>query len=211
MQGPQSGALLWRVQRDGSVTTEQVTPPGPFGGDAYDINDRGLVAGSRLLVPYVYDSRSGVRTELPTIRGQGEALSVNNLDQIAGFVINFQNAHSVTVWDRGDDGAWRANNLGVLPYPHGYCKPYAINNRQQLVGTCLAEGPVPPEAWVTVNGDLTQLKDLVDPEAGSHWQFYDAYDINDAGVIVGGGVEDGEAAGFVLVPLQSPKRRAVRK
>ncbi len=217
MQGAQSGAMLWRVRRDGSVGAERVTPASEWSANAYDINDRGLVTGSRVdpeanaLVPFVYDARSGKLTPLPMPQRHGEALAINNADQIAGFVIDERNAHRVTIWSRGGGGQWEATDFGYMPYPHVYCKPYAINSHRQLVGTCLAEGAVPPEAWVLIDGRLTRIEDVVAPEVAARWQFLEAYDVNDSGVIVGAGTEDGQAAAFMLVPMSPPKRRAVRK
>jgi len=217
MAGAQSGAFLWRVQRDGTVLSERLTPPSDWTAEVFDVSDRGLAAGARIdpeanaLRPFVVDVRTKELTYLPAPRLQGQATAVNNLDQVAGSVLAFNNASHITIWNRSEEGAWLATNLGTLPYPHGHCKPHAINNRQELVGTCLADGPVPPEAWLWANGKLTPVRELVSPDVAAHWQFYDAYDINDSGVIVGSGVEDGRPAGFILVPELPARRRSVRK
>jgi uncharacterized membrane protein len=218
MQGPQSGAMLWRVQRDGTVLTERVTPASDWAANAYDINDHSLVTGSFIdvdanaLRPYVFDARTREMTILPAPRLRGEAKAINGVDQVAGSVLDAQNANRVTIWNRRDDNSWHTTDLGILPYPHVHCSPNAINNRQQVVGECLAEGPVPPEAWLWTNGKMTPLENLVSPEIAARWHFYNAYDINDSGVIVGAGLEDGHPGAYILVPEAPPaRRRAVRK
>jgi probable HAF family extracellular repeat protein len=45
---------------------------------------------------------------------------------------------------------------------------------------------------------MTDLNHLIDPSMG--WQLMDAFDINDAGQIVGAGQINGETHAFLLTP-----------
>lgn len=93
-------------------------------------------------------------------------------------------------------------DLGVLlGYEHSLA--YAVNNVGQVVG--ISWSPVHRANAVRRaflyeqrSGTMTDLNQLIDPASG--WLLLDAFDINDAGHIVGSGLLGGERHAFVLLP-----------
>jgi len=144
-------------------------------GQARDINDNGLIAGCANTVPVTWDFNR-IATSIPgTPDGAtGCARRTNNLGHIVGFTTVNGNTHA-TLWRNGV-----MLDLGTLP-GHEYSMAFAINEMDQIVGLSRdTDGSHGNEQhpFLWDNGVMTDLGTL-----SGTWGI--AYDINDAGHIVG--------------------------
>jgi hypothetical protein len=84
------------------------------------------------------------------------------------------------------------------------CSAHAINNVPQAVGSCWTSAPNAPSVlehavlWQR-DGSVTDLNAQIDPRAG--WLLRYARGLNTAGQIVGQGYLNGQAHGFLLIPI----------
>lgn len=62
-------------------------------------------------------------------------------------------------------------------------------------------------AFLFSNGAMTDLNSLIDPASG--WGLTSAFDINDAGQIVGSGTMAGQDYAFLLTPIPEPETYAM--
>jgi hypothetical protein len=79
-----------------------------------------------------------------------------------------------------------------------------MNNAGQVVGMAFAaEDPAlpvrTPFLYDYQTGEMIDLNNLIHADSG--WQLMDALDINDAGLIVGRGIREGEMHAFLLTPV----------
>jgi probable HAF family extracellular repeat protein len=80
--------------------------------------------------------------------------------------------------------------------------PYAINNKDQIVGADYAGLGFSTRAFLIEGGKLIDLNSLISPFAG--WFLSVATDINDEGLIVGSGIQpDDEYHAFLLTPSET--------
>ena len=86
-------------------------------------------------------------------------------------------------------------NIGTLP-GCTQTRARAINKSKQVVGSCWGAGISP--AWLWNGSTMVDLTTLIDPAEG--WELSTAYDINDAGKIVGSGTHHGLGRAFVMTP-----------
>ena len=87
-------------------------------------------------------------------------------------------------------------NIGTLP-GCTQTTTYAINKSKHVVGTCSGTGI--SRAWLWNGSTMVDLATLIDPAEG--WdQLQVAYDINNSGQIVGGGIHHGLGRAFVMTP-----------
>jgi hypothetical protein len=148
----------------------------------------------------------GVLTVLDPAPGasSSRATDLNDIGQVAG-TPGIRGMHSIPDSGRAflyDHETRTTTDFGTLP---GYQNSvaFAVNNVSQVVGF----------AWLPLNeadpirtaymydhrtGVLADLNQLV-PQ-GSGWYLMDAFDINDAGQIVGRGLVGGEMHAFLLTP-----------
>jgi probable HAF family extracellular repeat protein len=77
----------------------------------------------------------------------------------------------------------------------------AINASDQVVGISSTNSGA-QLAFLYDNGSMKDLNTLDDPDSG--WIFWEAFDINDSGQIVGLGTHNGEPAAFILTPIPEP-------
>jgi probable HAF family extracellular repeat protein len=163
---------------------------------AYGVNDSGTVVGygdlaSGLFRAVVWQS-DGSTFQLGTLGGANSyAAAVNDAGQVVG--------HSEIA--SGYDHAFLASNgilrdLGTLDGGCSYA--YGINNGGAVVGYSWSETANNPRAFVYTGGVMEDLNALI--TAGSGWQLYEAYAINDLGEITGIGSFDGQVSAFLLQP-----------
>ncbi|MEX0641189.1 MAG: dockerin type I domain-containing protein [Pirellulales bacterium] len=164
-----------------------------FDGQAWDINNGGLVVGHGEL-PHCCSAVTWTSDEgVVTLDASGGAEAVNNLGDVVG-------------WQGGRAIMWRQNGekVDLGSFPDGAAPtPYGINDHGIVVGGHNPFGPNPrPFIWDETDG-LRNLNDLIDPASG--WTLTRAQGINNSGQIVGQGIgPNGYPEAFVLTPLESP-------
>lgn len=172
---------------------------GSFGGTyaaAEGINDSGVIVGWSDYYPNNTSSRrafryaNGQMTDIGTLSGgQTVGNDINNGGRIVGYSDNAQGKARAFVHVNNN-----MYNLGTLP---GQSESYAqaINNNNQIVGTCNFSVATKFEPTGPKN-----LNDFIAP--GSGWSLQRAQDINDSGQIVGLGWLNGGYHAFLLTPIQ---------
>lgn len=177
------------------------TDLGTLGGilsQAWDMNDTGVIVGdsadaSNFGRAFRYTDADGM-VALGTFGGwYDSARAVNAAGTIVGYASAF------------GGGQWRAARWGAdgVPVDLGtlgglVSAAYGVNTAGEIVGWSQnAAGQ--DRAFLIAGGVLVDLNTLL-PE-GSGWVLTHAYDINDAGQIVGAGLLDGRMRGFRLTPL----------
>lgn len=181
---------------------------GTFGGDASTaaaINGGGAVVGSAGLpdsnivnpLRHAYLYQGGALQDLGTLGGaNSEAYDINDLGLIAGWsetAFNPDgNAPSRPFLYQG--GAML--DLGSLGGNWGYAR--GLNNAGLVVGQSGLPGDdyASAHAFLYRGGHMVDLNSLAGLADG--WQIVDAYDINDAGQILGWACHDGACAGVRL-------------
>jgi probable HAF family extracellular repeat protein len=189
---------------------------------AFGLNDVGHVVGRSLaelpggelgLRGFLWED--GRMTALDPLSGDvaTEAFDVNDAGDIVGaswyYTTQFFSAKTATLWR---DGGSEAIDLGLVPAAPGSCSfnPYwhksiarAINDRGQIVGEamCITSG-APKAAFLWEDGVMHNLNDLIPP--GTDLDLRSARDVNDAGEIVGYGIDPlGRLRAFLLTPLDT--------
>jgi probable HAF family extracellular repeat protein len=164
-----------------------------FDGVAYDINDAGQIVGHEYVAGgnHAYLLSGGVRTPLGTLGGNDtSAIRINNNGLIAGNSQLLNGSYHGFLHTGGqmhDLGTLGGAGSGV----HG------LNNNGQIVGSSDTSGGA-AHAYLYRNGEILDLNDLIPQNTG--WILSYAMDINDNGLIVGGGKKDGVSRAFLLVP-----------
>jgi len=211
-----------------SGTMTAIFPPEADNSWAYGINDAGEVVGGGPQGAFLWDD--GVISNLGV---PGRATSINNSGQIAG-IRRLQPTSNGFIWQDGNltllgalggisswaydindsgvvvgaaqipDGEWHAyiledevmTDLGTYSGRKSYAE--AVNNEGLVAG--YSDG----RAVMWEDGTLHDLNDLIPSD--SNWFLMHAFDINDAGQIVGYGYVDGLILNraFLLTPIPEP-------
>ncbi len=187
--------------------------------EAYDVNDSGQTVGQAstgslpstscpfLWLPTAAYGLPAGLSDLGNLGGSnGKAEGINSQGQICGWSTisdDGWNVHAFLWLPSADYGlAAGLNDLGALHAGDtAYAYARAVNESGTLVGSAGADDSTSPSAFVWDSaGSMRDLNGLIDPTAG--WgQLWEAWDINDAGQIVGRGVSpSGDAHGFLLTP-----------
>ncbi len=187
-------ALTWS-----NGQSQELPSPGAYASFAYDVNNKGQIAGYVSGTPDALFPRhaavwsGGVVNEIGNLIGRGSdsvALDINEAGQVTGYGTG----------DRGETvGFLYANGqvklLGSLGGDYTY--GYAINNAGVVVGTSAFAGTPQGHAILyTEDGGLVDLNSLLPADSG--WVLYTARDINDDGSIVGEGSFNGVPSGYRL-------------
>lgn len=171
-------AALWNTAAGGAATDLE-TAGHPF-STAYAINSTGQVAGYAFASgdgsyhPTLWDPVAG-QTDLGTLGGNaGFARAINDQGQVAGYSTLADNStNRATVWP--PQGGQDLGTLGGTT-----SEAYGMNNLGQTVGFSNTPGDADMHATLwDAAGSPTDLGTIL----GTHKSF--AYDINDAGLVVG--------------------------
>jgi len=161
------------------------------------INEAGKIAGHTRVpgADHAFFWDSATMQDLGTL-GTGDyswAEGINDHDQLVGrskISTEVTDFHAC-LWDSG-----HAVDLGTLGGQYAYA--YAINNRGTIVGS--SNGGFSGDHALIVMYGLTVDLNLFLP-AASGWTLRGAYDVNDAGHIVGTGTIGGQYHAFLLTPV----------
>jgi probable HAF family extracellular repeat protein len=182
-----------------------MTSLGTLGGPestAFSVNQVGQVVGSaetsnmndRAFIWTDFDgdniSDLGEMKQLPDMGLSSAANGVNDLGVAAGFVLNSQFQRRAAIWN--DTTAFVP--LGLLA-GSVESEAFDINNLGQVVGRSGT-----PFIWQA--GEMKSLRSLIPQDLG--WTLLSAIAINDDGLIVGEGLQNGKQRSYVLVPVPEP-------
>jgi probable HAF family extracellular repeat protein len=182
--------------------------------DAQAINASGQVVGtsgnfssSRGYSDYAYLYTNGATKNLGSVAGKtdSEGCGINNSGQVVGKAFSLQGVANGAVC-LGDtaflfDGASMID-LGTLPGWSCSCA-CGINNNSQVVGSCYDAAQESSRAFLCCDRTMLDLNSLIDPTSG--WILEEANAINDAGQIVGRGINAaGQTHAFLLTPVPEP-------
>jgi probable HAF family extracellular repeat protein len=135
----------------------------------------------------------------------GEALDINNNEQIIGYFLSSGNFFAC-LWEKDSQNKWVVRQLDTVK-----STAWAINDNGQVVG-CSNIAPLndllPENADATLyqNGKKINLNDFL-PESSEFERLICALDINNKGQIVGYGEgrnEPGSQYAFVMTPIPQP-------
>ena len=171
---------------------------------ALAINNHGEVAGYLITAGlleqgFVWSDTNGNNASdpgemiaLPDTGFGSAANAVNDLGQVAGFVLNSSAQRQPVVW-------YDTSNYTPLPLLPGTAtgEPMAINNHGAIVGSSASKG-----ATLWIDGQVYNLNDLV--SLPSNYKMTQARGVNDLGWIVGAGFLSGNETGFLLIPIPEP-------
>ncbi|MDX1962629.1 MAG: hypothetical protein SFX18_05715 [Pirellulales bacterium] len=216
-----SRAFVWSPG-GGTVELPTLHPDDPFnavpayngyegGSYATGINDLGVVVGSAGLSDSHGTDRgfrwtmSGGMVNLGTPASQGlpglglftqsYAQNINNAGMIVGAADRGSGLTRAVYWDTLD----QIHDIGTLGGTSGWA--YGVNESGTVVGIS-TDSANNSRAFGWHGGSLVDLNTLLPP--GSGWTLMRAYDINEAGQIVGEGTFNGVNQGFVLTPIPEP-------
>ncbi|MGB8168344.1 MAG: kelch repeat-containing protein [Chthoniobacteraceae bacterium] len=180
--------------------------PAPATISAYGVNDAGRVVGVGTSVngfnrAFRTDANGANPTDLGTLGGdESFAYAINNAGQVAGTSSSLSiDTHAFLFTD-----VTGMTDLGTLG---GYVSTaFALNNPGSVVGTAQnAAGDMHAFAWTPTSG-MRDLNDVIPVNSG--WVLTEARGINDAGVIVGNGLLNGQPRAFSLTPNSGPDTTA---
>ncbi len=130
--------------------------------------------------------------ELPNLPG-GECNPVAINDR--GHVVGYSDSHPN---DLGFHWSEEGGTIAILSDWDGDCYPRSMNENGVVVGTLVERTGLSEtrHAFLWRDGAWAKLDNLVDPDSG--WHFEEAYDVNEAGQIVG----LGDRGGYLLNPAE---------
>ncbi len=205
-----SGNLL----TSGTLTRVNLHPTAAYdSGRVISINDAGQIACEKLVAfpngtpgagkgeasshPFLWQNEKA--TDLGLLPGSeaGQASSVNNLGQVAGWMDAFASASGSV---RETSFLWDGKRLDKLKNLNGYrsSRAYGINDYGQVVGKCIRHRGY-AHAYCWQNGQMTDLNHCISRRTG--WVLEAAYGINSRGQIVGVGTHSlHHYRAFLLTP-----------
>lgn len=151
---------------------------------ATGVNELGQVVGNVVIEPpsgsygRAFISIDGVMTELPTLGGDFSwATDINDAGIVVGGAENQRFWSNATRWDNGV-----VTEITGVPQASSYAT--AINNLGEIAGY-IYDAEDLPRPFVWRDGELVDVRSHITNDGGEVLDLREAYDINDAGQIVG--------------------------
>src|SRR3989338_2169957 len=167
--------------------------------EAFGIDSAGHVVGASTIFGFgrnrAFLYSDGTMKNLGTLLGDSQAYGISDAGHIVG---------ESTINSFGETRAFlfadgRMQNLGTLGGSSSWA--YGVNDHGQVVGESKVAGGI--HAFLYLDGSMLDLNDLIDPP--SKWRLNRATAINNAGQIVGTGINpSGEKHGFLLNLFTAP-------
>ncbi|HDZ20942.1 hypothetical protein LCGC14_0276720 [marine sediment metagenome] len=186
---------------------ETVTDLGTLGAthsNAYGINNSGDIVGYSWInesgVSHAVIWQSGGVEDLGTLGGSRSlARDINDVGEVVGYAYTNDEAMRACLWQENGP-SWTATDLGTLGGDQANAE--GINVHGAVVGTSkTATGA--NHAFLFEGTAMTDLNELVSSDEG--WTLESAFDVNDAGWIVGKGLNsNGQERAFLLIPIPEP-------
>jgi probable HAF family extracellular repeat protein len=196
---------------------DEITLPGcPDGcgdGDAWEINNQGLIVGNirdpvtLFAHAFKYDSTTDTIVDLhdDTVLRQSFAYGLNDLGDVVGWAVKLTLQDVPLLWTT--DGELIELPTGDIREDLLEGKAEHINNRGDIVGHDFSTiGGMVTEGWVLLNalddGPMQKLalEWLLDPADLAEWELTWAFEINDARQITGFGLHNGLTRAYLLTP-----------
>ena len=200
-------AYPFRTSANGQGMTQLSTLGASQYAVTFGINNAGVVSGSIYATDanstYVgaYWDSAGTAHAIPLFGGDyGAATGINNAGHITGFstVDSTDGPSSAFIYDTTTG---QMTDLGSLGAAFPAAEGWSINDSDVVVGTSYDASLITGHAFIDANGQMQDLNALVDAPG---WTLQDAFGINDAGQIVGDGIDPaGEYHAFLLTPTSS--------
>ena len=198
IDGPNSAHVFPHAINDHGAVVGQV-------GNDSNINSP-LSAGAN--VPFLWTESGGIQTLFD--KGTGSAFDINDAGYIVG--IHFEKDENEISLPRG---AFVRKPDGSVSYPGlglGGFRANAINDNNEVVGHAAQYHQGDTYNYASIydrrlysgdnvglrTGTFEDLNSLISPVSG--WHLIEAYDVNNAGQIVGAGFNNGVKKPFLLVP-----------
>ncbi len=192
------------MYQDGTMTIIG-TLPGSFRSDANAVNSSGQVVGTATYYnntwhAFLYDN--GQMQDLGTLEGMSwsQAIDINAQGQVVGASGNVD----APVWSHAflySNG--QMIDLGTLPGYSYEGEGCGVNNQGQVVGKSVRSSDYASHGFLYRDGIMTDLNTLIESDAG--WTIEEATAINNAGWIVGSGINPmGQRHAYLLTPTTPP-------
>lgn len=181
------------------------TPPGFAFSSGYGINNSNQVTGEaccRNGVDHAFLYSNGTMQDLGTLAGGSWSTGrgINDSGQITGWSGTSDGHYHAFIYSNGT-----MSDLGTLP-GGTFSSGAAINNLNQVTGQADA-GSGPGGAFLFNNGAMQDLNHLSPPNSG--WFLVSGDGVNDAGQIVGNGINPyGQHHAFLLSPVETKSSTA---
>jgi len=182
------------VYADGELT--DISPGETRYGRALAINNAGQIAGNNGDHAFLYSE--GKISDLG-LSGVGGRMALNEQGDVVGSARFGGRGSHAFLYSQGV-----VTDLGLFP-GDDYSYAWGINSAEQIVGISFREAAgAPNHPFFYSDGQMVPLESLL-PE-GSGWGRIAAGGINDAGQIVGSGINpNGMGRGFILTPDESSR------
>jgi probable HAF family extracellular repeat protein len=199
-------AFLWQ---DGQMNSLDPLNPQDTENEAHDVNESGQVAGQSSIEFATHRATlwiNGSPMNLGTLGGKdseanggsdSEAHGLNDAGQVVGASGTSDDRLSAFIW-LPEAAYGLPEGMNDITPDASQAQIYNINNQGQAVGYGVYNNPYHNGAILWDAGTTYRLNELIDPDSG--WHINSAYDIIDAGQIVGIGTFNGQPRAFLLTP-----------
>jgi probable HAF family extracellular repeat protein len=193
------------------ATTFTILPAGTFNsGTVWAINDAGVLAGQVLGNPTQWAAKWSPPytsfTYLPFLPGKPvtQSTDINASGTVVGYVsLDASQTHHGFRYDPASDTVSELlGRPGVDPIHNVNILAKAVNGEGVSVGIAGPQYHEHAVMWLPGSTDAVDMNSLIDPASG--WVLIDAWDINNAGQIIGQALSSNGSGFYVLTPVPEP-------